>query len=213
MIENIQIVHQEFPDWKVYVYISPDITPEMKQTLQQFSNVVLRETGVNGPINMIHRFYAIDEADVDVMFVRDADSRVFWKDRWAIRDFMAHSEYDAHVIRDNRMHTSFMMGGLWGIRKSSGIRIQEEYAKFQSKDYGFGHDQNFLCDCIYPKIKSKLLVHYSNDRKFEGEHAIQFPFQWSVRAFCGMVVMDQRLMPDDFVEKEKPTLLPFIKFR
>jgi hypothetical protein len=211
MIENIQIAYQEFPDWKVYIYLAPDVAQEMKQTLQQFPNVVLRETGITGSQNMIERFFAIDEPGVDIMMVRDADSRIFWKDRWAIRDFLNRSEYVAHVIRDNKSHTSLMMGGLWGIRKSSGIEIRKEYESFQKRDYGFGHDQSFLCDCIYPKIKDKLLVHYSNNRKFEHEHAFEFPFQWSVDAFCGMVEMDQRFMPDNFIEKKR--ILPFIKFK
>jgi hypothetical protein len=212
MIENIAIIQHEFPEWKVYVYIAPDVTLDMKNTLLSYPNVVVRETGVSGPINMIHRFYAIDEEGVDVMFVRDADSRVFWKDRWAIHDFLRRPEFIAHAIRDNRMHTSLMMGGLWGIRKTSGLDIRNEYMSFRGKDYGFGHDQSFLCDVIYPKIKDRLLIHYSNQRKFDGEHAFEFPFQWSVKAFCGMVVMDPRYMPDTFVEKEK-TILPFIKFR
>lgn len=213
MIENIEVIRNEFPDWKVYVYIAPDVTLDMKHTLSSYPNVLLRETGVLGPINMIHRFFAIDEDDVDVMFVRDADSRVFWKDRWAIQDFIGRPTFVAHAIRDNRMHTSRMMGGLWGIRKSAGLSIAQEYATFRGVDYGFGHDQSFLCDVIYPKVKDRLLVHYSNQRKFDDEHAIEFPFEWSVKAFCGMVVMDMRYMPDSFVEKQKTPVFPFIKFR
>jgi hypothetical protein len=213
MIENIESIRNDFPDWKVYVYIAPDITSEMKRTLQSYDTVVLRETDVLGPINMIRRFFAIDEDGVDVMFVRDADSRVFWKDRWAIQDFMRRPEFVAHAIRDNRVHTSRMMGGLWGIRRSAGLSITDEYGGFQGRDYGFGHDQSFLCDVIYPKVKDKLLVHYSNQRRFEGEHAIEFPYQWSVKAFCGMVVMDVRYMPDSFVEKQQTPVFPFIKFR
>ena len=213
MVENITIIQKEFPDWNVYVYIAPDVTSDMKNWLHSCSNVIVRETGVMGPINMIHRFYAIDEESVDVMFVRDADSRVFWKDRWAIQEFLHNPDFVAHAIRDNTMHTSRMMGGLWAIRKSAGLHIANEYASFRGTDYGFGHDQSFLCDVIYPKVKDRLLVHYSNQRKFEGEHAIEFPFQWSVQAFCGMVVMDVRYMPNSFVEKPRTTFLPFIKFR
>lgn len=208
MVENISILQAEFPDWVVYVYIAPDISESMKAFLKGCPSVRVRETSATGAINMVHRFFAIDEDDVDIMMVRDADSRVHWKDRWAIKQFLSTPTKVAHIIRDNRMHTAFMMGGLWGLRKTVGLRIQDEYAAFTNREYGYGHDQNFLTDCIYPKIKDRVLVHYSHDRIFPGESGVPFPFQWSVTCFCGMVEMDQRFMPDHFVEKQKPLQLP-----
>lgn len=190
MLENIYLAGKYFPDWKVYVYVAPDVEQSMIQHLGACSNVVLRHTGVTGSINMIHRFYAIDEPEVDVMFVRDADSRIHWKDRWAIRDFMNRPQFVSHTIRDNIDHTARMMGGLWAIRKSAGVNVREEYSKYKedvSLGHRVAHDQNFLGDCIYPKVKSRMLVHYSKGPVFQGEYAILFPFEWINDVYCGRI--------------------------
>ena len=193
LLENIFLAGKYFPDWKVYVYYGPDVTEKMINHLKVCSSVVLRETGEYGAINMIHRFYAIDEPDVQLMMVRDADSRIHWKDRWAIREFANHPEFVAHTIRDNIEHTADMMGGLWGIRKSSGLHLHTEYANYKEdteKGHRNGHDQNFLSDVIYPKVVSRMLVHYSNNRRKLGEHAVEFPFDWTNDVYCGRVELE-----------------------
>lgn len=193
LLYNIKLAKQYFPDWKVYVYVAPDVDASMIDQLKRLDNVELRETGVTGPINMIHRFYAIDEDTVDVMMVRDADSRIHWKDRWAIREFMRQPEFIAHTIRDNIEHTADMMGGLWGIRKSAGLNLHSEYAAYrEDRQLGHrqGHDQNFLSDVIYPKVVGRMLVHYSNGRRKVRETAVEFPFDWINDVYCGRIESD-----------------------
>jgi len=202
MLENIFLAGKHFPTWKVYVYYAPDVTETMVKHLKACSSVVLRETGELGPINMIRRFYAIDEDGVDLMMVRDADSRIHWKDRWAIREFVNQPEFVAHTIRDNIEHTARMMGGLWGIRKSSGLNLTYEYSKYREEtDQGHrhGHDQNFLGDVIYPKVVSKLLVHFSNGRRLMNENAVEFPFEWINDIYCGRI-------ESSFCETQQPPI-------
>jgi len=190
MQQNVLLALKHFPTWKVYVYVGPDVDPEMVNWLHAYPNVVLRETGVTGALNMIHRFYAIDDPDVDLMMVRDADSRIHWKDRWAIQEFVASPQYVAHTIRDNIEHTARLMGGLWGLRKSAGLCIRDLYAAY-AEDTALGHrvahDQNFLGDVVYPRVKSQMLVHYSNGRKMPGEQAVEFPFAWTNDIYCGRI--------------------------
>ena len=127
MLQNIDLIGRHFPDWKVYLYTSPDVHAEFLQQVVRYSNVVLRPTGKVGIINMVERFFAIDESDVEIMFVRDADSHVHWKDRWAIRSFLSKPHFHAHAIRDHPEHTSSLMGGMWGIRKSAKLNISKQY--------------------------------------------------------------------------------------
>lgn len=190
LLENIFLAGKYFPTWKVYVYYAPDVEESMLHHLKACTSVVLRETQEHGSINMIHRFYAIDEPDVELMMVRDADSRIHWKDRWAIRDFLSKPEFVAHTIRDNVQHTARMMGGLWGMRKSAGLSIRTLYASYIediSQGHRLAHDQNFLGDVVYPIVLPKLLVHYSNGRYLKDEHAIEFPFEWINDIYCGRI--------------------------
>jgi hypothetical protein len=204
LLENIKIIEQYFPDWKVYVYYGADTTREFLQTLSTHSCVVLRPTNETGAINMVHRFYAIDEDDVEIMFSRDADSRIHWKDRWAIREFVNAPEV-LHSIRDNVEHNTLLCGGLWGIKKTANINIHQKYEEFKEQpiELGFGNDQNFLRDKIYPPLADKTLAHYSFDNcKYQMEHAVKFPFEWKNDTYCGRVEGDDTAIEIRHIPKE-----------
>ena len=216
MLENVYLAGTYFPSWKVYVYYAPDVTENMVNHLAACSNVVLIPTGITGPKNMIHRFFAIDDPDVEIMLVRDADSRMHWKDRWAIREFAA-SQYSAHTIRDNVAHTARMMGGLWGLKKQARISVKTEYDSYiedLSQGHRNAHDQNFLADVIYPKVLPNLLIHYSKGPVFEGEtHAVQFPFEWTNDVYCGRIERDFIDVPQPPLQRHPVFLLPSVPIR
>lgn len=191
LIENLDIIRKHFPSWGVFVYIGNDVPPEFIERLSALPNVFLRMTGETGSINMIHRFFAIDEPDVECMFVRDADSRVFWKDRWAIRDFLDRPEFIAHAIRDNEEHRIPLLGGLWALRKSSGLSMRSLYASYDSSKARpvNGLDQTFLNAAVYPLVKERLLVHHGKGYLNPSEKVIKFPFKHSTSLFCGQGIV------------------------
>ena len=190
MLENIYLAGIYYPTWKVYVYVGTDVPDTFVQRMSACTNVVIRNTGITGANNMIERFFAIDEDDVELMMVRDADSRIHWRDRWCINDFLK-TNLIGHTIRDNIEHTAKLMGGLWGMRKISGFSIRKEYEAYSEDPmlgYRVAHDQNFLGDVIYPKILDRLLVHYSHGRVRLGEtYAKEIPFQWTNDIYCGRI--------------------------
>ena len=203
MMENIYIIGIHFPQWKVYIYVGSDVPESFVAHMAANTNVVIKRTGLTGAKNMIERFYAIDEPEVDIMMVRDADSRIHWRDRWCIHDFLK-SNYVAHTIRDNGEHTAKIMGGLWGRRKAAGVDMRKEYEGYREDPklgWRHAHDQNFLGDVIYDKVVDRMLVHYSNGRIKIGEHAVEIPFEWSNEQFCGLT--ERR-----YVEKYHPPLKP-----
>lgn len=189
LAENILLINKYFPDWKTFVYVGIDVPDYFIQSLRQYPNVVVYETGLDGIANMVSRFCAIDDPAVDIMMVRDADSRVHWKDRWAIRQFLESPTAIAHTIRDHKEHTAPMMGGLWGIRKSANIRMGKEYDLYRQNAVvrGWAHDQDFLAERIYPLVQWRMLVHYSNDRGRMNEICVEFPFDWTDGIYCGKV--------------------------
>lgn len=187
LLENLELIRHHFPAWKVFVYVGADITEHRIQSILSYPQVVLRKTGKLGESNMIDRFFAIDEPGVDVMFVRDADSRIHWKDRWAIQSFLK-SSFMLHIIRDHKEHTAPILGGLWAMRKTGDFSLQTEYARYvedTALGHRWAHDQNFLADVVYPKFIKESLVHYSNARVRIHENAEAFPFVWNGDTFCG----------------------------
>lgn len=191
LIENIDLIHRHFPEAYIYVYIGNDVPDYFVIELRVRKNVILRFTNVSGPANMIHRFFAIDEPEVDVMFSRDADSRVHWKDRWAIKEFLNHPTAKFHSIRDNPEHATAVMGGLWGMRKIDGINIQNLYTDHKASNargHGMGVDQDFLIDCVYPKVTSVMMIHSSQTWRFQKfEILYTFPFTYTNDIYCGRV--------------------------
>jgi hypothetical protein len=196
LLENIQLINRYYPEWKIYVYAGDDVTDGFLATLRANPSVVLIQTGVHGHLNSVHRFFAIDEPGVDIAFFRDADSRIHWKDRWAINDFLA-SGRAVHITRDHKEHGSHIPAGLWGVRK--GVFATSLRQSFQDwkpihagngrpdDPSGFGIDQNFLGRVIYPGIRAFAFVHYSNGQLFREEVGKEFPFMWSDSTYCGKV--------------------------
>lgn len=208
MIQNIQLIHKHFPGWYIYVYVGSDVTPDMIGMLQSAPRVIVRFTGITGIVNMIHRFFPIDEPGVDVMFVRDADSRIHSRDRWAIRRFL-ESPYIAHTIRDHSEHKCRLMGGLWGIRKSAGVNIHEQYAQYEANPEwrGMAWDQDFLSSRIFPLVAPNLLAHISLGPSFPPEKNETFPNPWREELYCG------RIETANYVEPAPRLLnLPKVRF-
>jgi hypothetical protein len=145
-----------------------------------------------GGINRIERLFAIDEPDVETMFVRDADSRVHWKDRWAINDFLSKPQFVGHVIRDHSEHKARILAGLWGMHKGAGVGVKALFEMYLKDpiDLGYGKDgvdQSFLGSYVYYLLKSRLLVHYSNRCALQGEYVVEFPFTFTEGFYCGKV--------------------------
>jgi hypothetical protein len=203
LLRNIDIITEHFPDWRIFIYVGADTTESYIRTLSSYPNVLLRFTNIVGHKNSVHRFFAIDEPNVNLMVVRDADSHVHWKDRWAINDFLASGK-GAHMIRDHPLHTCPILAGLWGIRKGvlkEPIRAIYEHwtpvsAGSGTDPHGFGIDQNFLTVCIYDRIAADAIVYYSHDIcMFAGEHLVKFPFEWNKEFYCGRREFEYRTDP------------------
>jgi len=190
LLENIQLIQQHFPDWVTYVYLGSDVSQSFEDTLRSYASVRIRRTGLSNFDNRMFRYFAIDEDDVELMMVRDADSRIHERDRWAIHDFLNKSTYLVHAIRDHPEHSVPMLAGLWGIRKSAGLYMRKEYEDFKKtpKPCSYGEDQCFLTEKVYNVLFSNILVHVSSKEiTYLHENFKVFPFEWSSDLYCGKI--------------------------
>jgi len=138
---------------------------------------------------MLDRFKPIDIVDVNVMFVRDADSRIHDRDLWAINEFI-NSTKKLHIIRDHEYHCSNIMGGLWGIKKGLINFNIENAIKNIEQNYqnNYGVDERILNFIIYSDaIKTNnYLLH--GKKLHEYESLTEFPFPVVNNDFCGQVI-------------------------
>jgi hypothetical protein len=119
-----------------------------------------------GVINMTWRFTPLFEDGVDVVLVRDTDSRLNIKEVAAVKEWLA-TDKNFHIMRDHMWHGTTILGGMFGARK--GI-LKPLKALFH--EYPFvnvrGSDQQFLHQVVYPYVQSQNTI-FSHDSHFRFE--------------------------------------------
>jgi hypothetical protein len=154
ILENIQIIREYFPEFEIYVYKG------ICDPGWVFENCKIIETQREGAINMLYRYLPLTFADIG--FVRDADSRIYARDRWCIAEFLKSSK-NYHIVRDHYYHKEQIMGGIFGWKKSLNIDLGLDATIIYSED------MSYLKKHLYPLIKCDTLVH-TNNHAFHGEH-------------------------------------------
>jgi hypothetical protein len=164
LVKNITIIERVFPGWEVWVYCGDGISEDTMLELHEHPCVRLIPTNEEGMVNKFYRFFAIDDPEVGICIVRDADSRIYERDQACIQDFL-QSEKFAHIIRDHPNHHHLMMAGMWGVKKSALFFLQNPVQTLfhqwkQTKvSSDFWSDTLFLCDMIYPRIAHVSMIH------------------------------------------------------
>jgi hypothetical protein len=180
--ENLQIIQQNLNDYHVFIYVGDCVPLEWIECYKSFSFVTLFYTNSIGHCNMIHRFYAIDEPHVDIVHVRDADSRIHSRDIWCIQTFEQSSAF-FYTIRDHPNHYEFILGGLWGIKKNCiQQKIQNLYLLYNPLKQTINqyyHDQFFLRHMIYPLVALNgiFFVFHKKMQMHEIELIVEIPFK------------------------------------
>lgn len=173
MVANAREIARRFPGTKVWVYYCADVPKSTVETLRCMRHVrmllVERKAGCG---NFMSRFQAMGDPSVDVMIVRDADSRVYDRDAACITEFLNDSEYILHIVRDHLCHRFVMLGGMWAIRRPALIYAPALLAPVHMESgKHYGMDQDFLRDHVYKPIIGQcpecVLIH---DEKHQREY-------------------------------------------
>ena len=188
MIENIKIINEKFEEWYTYIYYN-NVPEDILNKIKEYTNVVLLESEYTQAKTMLDRFKPIDNIDVEVMMVRDADSRIHDRDCWAINEFL-NSNKKLHIIRDHSGHRRPIMGGLFGIKKGLiEFNIKDKIKSYElNNENKYDVDQNFLEEYIYPiALKNNDYLLHGN-KIYANEINTPFPFPVKNNDFCGQVV-------------------------
>lgn len=154
-LQNVKLIGESFPDFEIHLYKGMDVEQEFP------SSVIIHDVKKSNAEMMIHRFFVADFEDLEVGFVRDADSRLTQRDRWCIEQFLS-SQKRYHIIRDHFWHKTMITGGLWGMKKNN-LGIEKSYQEWISNHEAlrgvYDTDQKFLDRCVYERIRSDVLIH------------------------------------------------------
>ena len=114
-IRNAEIAKEIYPDWEVWFYVN-GIPNDIKEKLISLGSKIIEMEESIGTYGMFWRFHPIDNEDVIFMISRDVDSRLSYREKYAVDEWL-QSGKSIHIMRDHPYHNLPVQGGMWGIRK------------------------------------------------------------------------------------------------
>jgi len=219
-VDNARLAKEIFPDWTVRFYVGSDVPRDAVDRLRdldaeiidmkQTSHATGNDDGhVSGDTaGMFWRFLPEDDPTVDRFICRDSDSRLSWRERAAVYEWIASGK-SLHVMRDHKGHGQSMPGGMWGairgaITQAAGKSFRDIVLEWSGSRDKFYADMNFLNDEIYPLMKNDYISHDAFFcTKFD---AISFPIQRKDRNdFVGQVHMGEGKGPIYHIDMDAPS--------
>lgn len=157
-LQNVSLAKLVYPDWVCRFYVGQSTPEHIVDLLFEFDNVEIIPMKEEGDwTGMFWRFEAAADPDVEVMLSRDCDSRLWFREKAAVDEWLA-SDKDFHIMRDNHQHGTEILGGMWGVRGDL-LHNMRDLIKDYSKGDFWQVDQNFLRDKVYPLVKDHAIVH------------------------------------------------------
>jgi len=158
-LENIKLVDEIYPGWKCRFYVNSSIPKDLPQKLKDAGGEVITIVDNLGPYSgMFWRFLVNDDPAVDYYIIRDADSRISYREQGCVREWMASGK-SFNTIHDHFFHHGVpMLGGMWGGRTGR-IPNMTEKVHAWPRQHHHGDDQIFLAHIIWPLIHNDCLRH------------------------------------------------------
>lgn len=187
--ENCKDINRIYPDFWIYVFVGNDFDNATLNILGGIKNLNLIYTGLSGHINMSYRFFSIDYPEVGIAFSRDCDCRIILRDQYCINTFIQSNKF-FQIIRDNESHCTPILGGMWGIKKgaldTSMFYLFSRFAERKVGDYGYGDDQFFLAEHVYPRIKTRSLIFDGRFHFFKDEEVVRIEVPDEITEYGGL---------------------------
>jgi len=178
MKHNIKLMYKYFPEWECRIYIDDSVAEDIVQYYTSHGAIIyVRDNSVDSS-GMMWRFEVMFDINIDLFIIRDADSRITYREVLAINEWMLSGK-SFHVMRDNIQHNTAILGGMWGGRVRKTMKYKDI---FYSIDVGTnkGSDQLFLTRVLWNDVKHDMICHdtYKNFRPLIGiEKDFPIPIQ------------------------------------
>jgi protein O-GlcNAc transferase len=158
-VRNAEFIEREMKDWQAVYFLATGVSVELETSLKSHKALVFRQQKDWHANGMFWRFQAFTLPYAERVLIRDVDSRIGDRDCFVISEW-CKSGKEGHIVRDHPLHTSQIMGGLWGAKREllESSKIWSETNKFGVEK---GQDQEFLNLYVYPMIVDRCLIHDS----------------------------------------------------
>ena len=201
-LHNAHLARKVYPGWVCRFYVGKstpkDIVKELK-TIKGTEVVKMKEEG--DWTAMFWRFRALADPDVDIMLSRDADSRLWLREKEAVDEWI-ESDKSFHIMRDHKYHNVEIPGGMWGAKTGAVPEIDKLIDQYQKGDY-WQTDQEFLSAEIYPRIMDDCFIHdeFFSQRPFP---STRDPKHFVGQAYAGDgKILDDEEYFQDFIRRDR----------
>jgi hypothetical protein len=193
-LANARIIATRFPQATMFVYTADSVPTDITDQLKALPHVrIIPVPTREGSAGMFDRYLAIDSSDCDVMFVRDADSRIHERDAACIEDFLGNPEKLMQLVRDHYYHRIRVCGGIFALRKAAMIEPMRKLLDYSKIGTHYSADQQFLERTFYKRLLPHAQI-FDRYGYFEPAHMLS-PFRVPItdNLFIGQV---HHFLPD-----------------
>ena len=161
-ILNAYEAKRVYPGWHTRFYVDDSVPAQVLRRLHRARARVIRVPHAQRALpGTMWRFLACDDATLDRVLLRDADSLVGAREARAVDEWLAGPCW-FHAMRDHGAHTELLLAGLWGVARAALPPLTADMHAFVSAphDRHFA-DQHFLRQFVWPHARRSLLQHDS----------------------------------------------------
>lgn len=169
-LKNAELAKEIYPDWICRFYAGKNTCIKTILGLCLLDNTEIFIMNEEGDWNgMFWRFSIASDLTVDVAIIRDTDSRLSMREKYAVDEWL-DSDKGFHIMRDHPYHQIEICGGMWGIKKGVLPQMHDLIESFEKQNC-WQTDQNFLKEKVYHLIKDNTMVHdpYFEKKPFPSE--------------------------------------------
>jgi len=163
IVANAKLLESTFPGWTMVVFYNSSVPERTLNSLRRH-RITLRSMDGSVVDARSWRFHIVEDEKIQMFCSRDADSRLGYREFKAVSQWL-ESEKEAHAMIDHPGQVfQPLMAGMWCAKTKTLRNMVSDLHKFTAainfeiKQFG---DQDFLEQCIYPRIRSSLMRHAS----------------------------------------------------
>ena len=157
-VENANTARVIYPEWTARFYVAQDVPEHYIEEIEDYGAEVVRCEKKNSYDGLNWRFRPLHDPDVEYWISRDADSRLSWRERNAVDEWM-ESDKAAHLLRDCHNHGYTIMAGMFGINNKL---FHKRYGMINLDNINANYreaDQTVLEQHLWPLIKDDHVCH------------------------------------------------------
>jgi hypothetical protein len=159
-VRNCEMAKHIYPGWTLRFYVDDTVPAAVIGQLYEAEAELVRVARGHEHTGMLWRLAVADEPGYARWMVRDADSRLTYRERRAV-DAWIDSGAPFHVMRDHPHHRRPIMGCAYGGVRGGIANMAGKIAAWQAatRNAAYACDEAFLEAEVWPLVKDAALVH------------------------------------------------------